>query len=323
MKFPLLKETNKPLEGLRICLDPGHIGGDYAKLEERFFKIGDAPSVEEAHINLMTCLDLEQELQKYGAEVVWTKKDEEPVTSVRPFQLREEALKWIFDLGVGKFLPIEEEISKRANTLFYRTAEIRARADRVHELKPDLTICLHYNAGEWGSDPLNPRLVEKSRLVLFVNGAFMASELKYDDQKYDLLSRLLEQNEKMELKLASKIALRMKESFQIAPEEYKNWEAVVSMKDEPYVYARNLAANRWFEGATVFVEGPYMNAKDAYERIIAGEYEGKKVIQGVSVPSIYRQFASSIAQGVIDYYQTAKESLQNEAKPSVPAVWNP
>jgi N-acetylmuramoyl-L-alanine amidase len=322
-RLPQNRLSEKPLEGLRICLDPGHIGGDYAKLEERFFKIDEAPSVEEAKLNLMTCKILEKELQKQGAEIVWTKQDEEPVTQLRPSQLREEALKWIFDLGVAKFLPIEEEVSKRADMLFYRTAEIRSRADRIRNLKPDLTICLHYNAGEWGPDPLHPTLVEKSRLVIFVTGVFMASELKYDDQKYDLLSQLLEQNEEIELKLSSKMANRMKESLQMAPELYKNWSAVVPIKNEPYIYARNLAANRWFEGPTVFVEGPYMNAKDAYERIIAGDYEGEKVIQGVSLPSLYRQFAVSVAQGVVDYYRTAKEPSPKELKSLSPTVWNP
>ncbi len=321
-RYPENPLGEKSLQGLRICLDPGHIGGEFSKLEERFFKIeGDSP-VEEAKLNLMTCRIIESQLKAYGAEVVWTKEDEVPVTPIRPADLRQEALQWIFDLGSFQYLPVETEIVKRANMLFYRTAEIRARADRIQKLKPDLTVCLHYNAGDWGANPLVPKLVEKSRLVLFITGGFMANELKYDDQKFDLISQLLEQNYELELGLSAKISKRMKETFQMDPEQYKNWGAVVPIKEEPYVYARNLAANRWFVGPTVFVEGPYMNAKDAYDRIIAGDYEGQKEIQGKMTSSIHHDFALSVVQGIVDYYRQTQKPNQ-ETRKFLPTVWNP
>ncbi len=322
IRYPQNPLGDRPLQGLRICLDPGHIGGEFSKLEERFFKIEEATPVEEAKLNLMTCRLIESMLLLYGAEVVWTKQEELPVTKIRPEELHDEALQWIFDLGVERYLPVESEILKRANMLFYRTAEIRARAERVQDLKPDLTICIHYNAGDWGPNPLIPKLVEKSKLVLFITGGFMANELKYDDQKYDLMAQLLEQNFEQELGLSSKISDRMKEVFKMLPEQYKNWPAVIPMKEAPYVYARNLAANRWFRGPTLFVEGPYMNAKDAYERILAGDYEGQREIQGSMVSSIHHDFALSVVQGVLDYYRQLKKPLEENRKFS-PAIWNP
>ncbi len=321
-RYPENPLREKPLQGLRICLDPGHIGGDFSKLEERFFQMEQNPPVEEAKLNLMTCRIIESQLKAYGAEVVWTKEDEVPVTSLRPSDLRQEALQWIFDLGSTQFLPVETEIVKRANMLFYRTAEIRARAERIQKLKPDLTVCLHYNAGDWGPNPLIPQLVEKSRLVLFITGGFMANELKYDDQKFDLMAQLLEQNNEIELGLSAKISRRMKEIFKMEPEQYKKWGAVVPMKEEPYVYARNLAANRWFVGPTVFVEGPYMNAQDAYYRIIAGDYEGQKEIQGEMVSSIHHDFALSVVEGIVDFYRQTQKPNQ-ETRKFLPTVWNP
>ena len=54
------------------------------------------------------------------------------------------------------FPPLEREagradaIRKRAELLFYRSSEIAARASLLNEkIKPDLTICLHFNAVEW------------------------------------------------------------------------------------------------------------------------------------------------------------------------------
>lgn len=319
------KDPEKPLLGVKVCLDPGHIGGEFARLEERYFKIGEDPSVEEATLNLMTCRALEKLLIQKGGEVVWTKTKEEPVTSLRPEDLRNEALTWIFDLGVNRYLPIEAEITKRANILFYRTAEIKARAERVELLKPDLTLCIHYNAGPWGPDINHPKMLEKSKLVIFTTGAFMKDELVYDDQKFDLFFNLLEQQETVELGVSIKVAEAMKDSFKMEPEAYKNWSAVLPMKKSPYVYARNLAANRWFEGPTVFVEGPYMNAKDTYERLIAGDYEGHREIQGVKVPNIHQQFAEAICEGVVAYFQENHPSAlpppSSGISPQI--LWNP
>jgi hypothetical protein len=45
-----------------------------------------------------------------------------------------------------------------------------------------------------------------------------------------------------------------------------------------------------------------MNARDAYYRIIAGDYLGQRTIQGQSVPSIYRQYALAVERGVLEYF---------------------
>ena len=55
----------RPLKGIRIALDPGHIGGDWAQLEARYFKLDGDPPVEEAKLNLITCERLAERLE-YG-----------------------------------------------------------------------------------------------------------------------------------------------------------------------------------------------------------------------------------------------------------------
>src|SRR5437660_10612177 len=42
----------KPLAGLRVALDPGHLGGKWAKMEERWFQVGDAKHVTEGDLTL-------------------------------------------------------------------------------------------------------------------------------------------------------------------------------------------------------------------------------------------------------------------------------
>src|SRR5881398_836445 len=62
-------KPEKPLSGLRIALDPGHLGGTWAKMEERWFQVGDTRPVEEGEMTLLVAKILARQLRELGAEV--------------------------------------------------------------------------------------------------------------------------------------------------------------------------------------------------------------------------------------------------------------
>jgi hypothetical protein len=315
----------QPLKGIRIALDPGHIGGDWAVLEARYFKLGDDPPVEEAKLNLITCERLAERLQADGAEIIWAKHDYEPVTHLRPGDLHREAIaalalpehassprsgytpSFLFGLPLphaprfGNQAATEARIDNEAALLFYRVAEIRARGDVVNPQHPDLTICVHYNADDWG-DPNDPKLVDRSQLVIFTNGAYEKSELAYDDYKYDLLRKLLDRTAVQEERGCALVGQAMLDTLKYPPENYPGTYFAHHVTDVPSVYARDLLANRIYHGPVIYCEGPYMNARDAYYRIIAGDYLGLRTIQGQRVPSIYRDYAAAVEKGVLEYF---------------------
>jgi hypothetical protein len=297
---------DRPLAGLKVCLDPGHIGGEWAQMEERSFQLEGDPPVEEAQLNIWAGQHAARLLKEAGAEVVWTKQDFQPVTTLRPKDLRGEALRAAFLQEGGRPWPLnpilmERRWQGRAEALFYRTAEIRARAERVRSLAPDLTLCLHFNAAAWPGQPEVSGLVPQSRLVVFVAGQYSAEELAADDQKFDLLRKLLAREEEVELTLANTLAEGMARRWSMPPETYKNWPAVRRVGPNPYVYARNLLANRLFPGPVVFVEGPYMNARDAYPRLIAGDFPGLQIIEGQLVRSIFLDYGEILAESVKEF----------------------
>ena len=59
----------------------------------------------------------------------------------------------------------------------------------LDELKPDIVLCLHFNAEGWG-DPLQPQLVPNNHFHLILNGAYMdqevALEMMEDDAGWQL-----------------------------------------------------------------------------------------------------------------------------------------
>ncbi len=299
-------DPTRPLKGLKIALDPGHIGGEWSQLEGRYFKLGDDPSVEEAKLNMITCDRLAERLQADGAQIIWAKHDYEPTTHLRPASLRREAIAALAlhpdtTKRISDEAAIERMIGNEAALLFYRVAEIRARAEIVNKQNPDLTICVHYNADDWG-DPSKPSLIGHSRLVIFVNGAYEKSEVACDDIKYDLLRKLLDRTAVQEERGCVDVGQEMLDTLKYPPEIYPGGYFARHVTDLPSVYARNLIANRLYHGPVIYCEGPYMNARDAYPRIIAGDYLGVRTINGESVPSIYREYAASVERGILKYF---------------------
>jgi hypothetical protein len=294
--------SHSPWSLKRIALDPGHIGGEWARMEERFFQRGKDRPVQEAVLTLTAARLLKARLEAAGAEVFLTKDNFQPVTDKRPEDFRAQAEQETPLIRFDTFPPLDREaaradaVRKRAEILFYRSSEIAARAKLLNEeIKPDLTICLHVNAVEWDECQ---SLVDDNRLVVFVHGDYLASELKDDDQKLRLFSKLLDRSHPVEQAVAEAVATAMASATKLPPVEYGPAGGAIHVGDNPYVFARNLAANRLVNGPVVFLEPYYMNNRVVYERIQLGDYEGTRDVNGTPMKSIFREYADSVADGL-------------------------
>jgi N-acetylmuramoyl-L-alanine amidase len=290
-------KKNKPLEGCHIAIDAGHIGGNWAQMEERWFKIGDGMPVTEGDMTLIVARVLQPLLEDRGAKVSLVRNDTHPLTKDRPEQ----------------FLPIVQEqnpsltnpfyLNKAAESLFYRTSEIRTRADYVNRvLKPDLVLCLHFNAVAWG-DPANPSLVEENHFHILLNGAFTDDELAYDDQRFEMLRKILQGTIHEEAAVGGVMADVFAEQSGLPPYPYEpDSPRARNVAGHPYLWARNLLANRLYDCPVIFFEPYVMNSREVYERIQAGNYAGMPVVAGKPRKSIYREYADAVVDGLVKYY---------------------
>src|ERR1700731_4872117 len=73
-----------PLSGVKVAIDPGHLGGIWAKMEERWFQIGDSVPVTEGDLTLRVAQILASRLESLGAKVSLVRSAPGPVTTVRP-----------------------------------------------------------------------------------------------------------------------------------------------------------------------------------------------------------------------------------------------
>jgi N-acetylmuramoyl-L-alanine amidase len=298
------RPTKKPLTKLHIAIDPGHIGGEWAKIEARWFQIGgatpvtegDATPVTEGDMTLRVANLLKPLLENMGAKVTLVRKKPEPVTPFRPENLAELAKN---DATLTDPLSLQRFTEK----LFYRTAEIRARANLVNDtIKPDLVLCLHFNADAWG-DPASPTLVPNNHFHVLLNGGYTSDEVRLSDQRFEMLKKLLQRTHEEELVVAKTVAETFAKISGLPPFIYHpdggNYRAI---PESPYLYARNLLANRLYDCPVIFMEPYVMNSVPDYNRIQAGDYSGLKEIDGKWVPSIFQEYANALAQGLAEHY---------------------
>jgi hypothetical protein len=292
-------QPGRPLAGLRIAIDPGHLGGSYAQMEARWFRIGWSRPVEEGEMTLIVAKLLKERLEQLGAEVWLTRTANGPTTGMRPGNLRKAAVTSLSEEGVA---PLGERLQKEAERLFYRVAEIRNRARLVNErLRPDLVICLHFNAEEWGN-PARPSLTDKNHLHLLLSGAMSREELAHEDERFTLLMKLLGGTHAEELGASDAVARSLAEATGLEPFTYHNAKAIPASSSNPYLWIRNLLANRLFECPVVYCEPYVMNSRPVFTRIQLGDYQGRRNIGGRELPSIYREYADAVARGLAEYY---------------------
>lgn len=202
-----------------------------------------------------------------------------------------------------------DELSARklAEKWFYRTAEIRARAELVnHEIQPDVVLALHFNADAWG-DPQHPALSDHSHCHVLVHGGYGDDEVELEDQRYQLMVKLLSRTHRVEAAMAGAVSRVFEESTSMEMFEYSpGVPSVAEVEGQPGVWARNLLANRLYNCPVVFLEPYVMNSQPDYPRMQAGDYVGVREIAGKLQPSIFREYAEIVCAGVVRHYRAQR-----------------
>ncbi len=300
--------AGRELEGVHIAIDPGHIGGRYARVEERWFQIGRGKPVLEGEMTLLVARLMEARLKGLGARVTLLRRSNAPVTRLRAGELMNAARRSLADRGI----PISGErylspndpgrgstVQYEAERLFYRVSEIRRRAEKVNtQARPDIVVCLHFNAEAWG-DPENPDLVEGSHLHMLVNGTYSRRELSYDDARFEMLLKLLGRSHAEELAASKRVGDALAEASGLPPYVYRGANATRLSR---FVWSRNLLANRLFECPVVYCEPYVMNSRGDYARIQAGDYDGVRNFGGRPRKSIFREYADAVVDGLRTHY---------------------
>jgi N-acetylmuramoyl-L-alanine amidase len=305
---------DKPLAGLRVAIDPGHIGGPWAQMEERSTRYDGSAPVQEGDLNLITGRLLKAELTNLGATVFEVRDSTEPVTPYRPEDMLPEARRLLLEhlnrSTQAKALPADklnllfgQRVMDLAEFLFYRCSEIVERGNRIrNNFVPDITITLYIDATP-GSG--RGRLTSGNANIFFVHGSYTRTEMADPAMQRQCVYKMVEGSSDTEAEVASDIATVFSQRTGLGPVKYGDSSTTRQViPNNSYVVARNLAANRVYDGPVVCTEPYFMNNRIVYRRLLAGDYDGIRVFSGKKYGSIFREYADCVAQGLVKAYSS-------------------
>lgn len=308
-ELPVATDPAEPLAGYRIALDPGHMGGQWARLEQRFFQIGEDPPVQEGDMVLLVARLLKSRLEALGADVSLIRSKAEPVTRLRPGDVEAYTKKMLSAAGWTAEIP-PEVLQSATNRVFAVNAEIRARAALVnHKLKPDLVLALHFNGEPWGS-PDSPVFSDKNHHHVLVYGNVETWEWAQDDVRLETMVKLLQRTDEVETGLGTMAALSLAKATGLPAFTYKGDNARPA-DDSGYVWARNLLASRLYQCPVVYLEPHVMNHKLTYDRIQAGAYAGEREIGGLRRANIFAEYADATSAAMLEWFKARQASHAN------------
>jgi len=259
-----LKSTSSlPLQGVKIALDPGHMGSDtWDELAEKYVKTPQGERVNEGRISLQTALLLEEELKALGAEVLLTRRTLGPVTDVKyedidldefsktkiePLQYED----WFTDLvnayepgpylfRVFKGRPELQKLKSESMRYwyFFYELDLNARVELIQKFQPDLTIMIHFDMMKPGH--LSP--VRHHATKAYVPGNFYPKEFatlenRLDFTRHLLANRMWEDSVNLTRNLLHEISTQLQIPLQT--QHGPNGLAL-----EPGIFARNLLLTR-------------------------------------------------------------------------------
>lgn len=299
------------LSDIHIAIDPGHIGGAYAQMEERRLSFAPGEAIQEGDLTLATAQVLAERLKALGAYVSLVRDRAEPVTPQRPSDFIVQARQILADAGFpqpqdsysgvygdAKILTVQWQSEK----LFYRVSEIHARGEKVNStIKPDVVLCLHFNAEAWG-DAAAPQFSPMNHMHVLVNGCYSPLELEQQDIRFEMFRRLFSRTHQEEQPLAEAVANAMRLTTGLPAYVYTTSNAR-HVGTNSYVYARNLLANRIYDCPVVYLEPYVMNNEETYHRLLRGHFLGRTLIAGRLQSSAIEDYVQGVVKGIVAYYQ--------------------
>ncbi len=281
--------SSQPLSGLRVAIDPGHIGGKWVTWDDRHFRLGDRDSLEvkEGEMTLIVAKLLKRDLTLLGAEVHLTRDSNNPVTKERVETLQEEAKAYLIQRGQ---IPSAGRVAATAKAMFAISSEIRARGDLINDsIRPDVALCLHFDASPWPGG--RPAFRSPNHLHLLINGCYSDSEFLAAYEEGRDQSRYAEKDETR------------------LPAFAYDGNSGKSVSNNELVWARNLLANRVFLCPVLFFEPFCMNHRETHARVQEGLYDGLREINGVYRKNLYQEYADGVTAGLVRYYRKHRQRL--------------
>jgi N-acetylmuramoyl-L-alanine amidase len=288
-------QNKKTLKGSKIAIDPGHFGGKFAKLEERFIE-GPNKTVlfDEGTLTYLTALLLKSLLEAEGAHVFISRPGiEKGATGDNFFAwLEKHPNHWNSKHSLTKLFRTE-----------YNRADLLTRAEKINAFSPDLTIIIHYNAHLSEQEKYDKEYLTQSNYnLVFIPGAFCANELNRPEDRYEFLRMIVTTDIERSSLLSEQIATQFVNHLKIPliSDESPSYITNTCLFQQTGVYARNLALTRLIRGPLCYGETLIQNNAEEMQKLATCEL----TVAGRPCSVRVREVAQAYFDGIKSYFET-------------------
>lgn len=322
------RSAERPYGRLRVAIDPGHLGGDYARVESRLYvwqrtEDGGQRAFAEGDLTLRTALELAKKLGGHGVDARLTRTSAEPRYRRAPAELRERAVRFDRRLTADPaFLELLSRVPADAQRRLRVAAILHAlrvqltsfdlveRVRALEDWQPDVLLSIHYNAGAWATGTR-----AATALVAMVRGTVQRHRLYSPAARVRALRDAFEIDElNAATHLGAACLAAMSESLGlpvIAHNHYGDHTPIVRADGSPLgVDAWNGLVLRAATWPAVLLEGPYMNEGDEAPRLAAA-LEAPLHTPGTRT----ERYAEGVARGVRAWASRWLDSERNAFGP--------
>jgi len=306
----------KPLSGIRIAIDPGHIAGDMAmaRLEQKFLDFApgsantlkDTVHIAEGILTYNTAYILRKKLEEQGATVFVTRPGQGLTAfgiSYADWLLRKKraTLDSLVTAGAltqakrNKLMTLKDQAFFWE---FFRDFELLERARLINLFRPDLSVVIHYNVDEKNTDWLRPS--NKNYTMSFIGGAMSEGSLDKPANKLHLLRLMLSDQLDRSLVLSGLTIgqFSKKMNIPIATQNDADYLRDNCMKTAmPGVFSRNLLLCRVINSPLVYGECLYQDDLQECQALSKNDCK----IYGLDVPKRIADAADSYFNAIVEY----------------------
>jgi N-acetylmuramoyl-L-alanine amidase len=313
-KDSVVHNTTNRFKGMKIALDPGHIGGLYemGEIESRCMKLyidsTHDMELEEGNFTFFTAEILKKKLEAQGAIVMLTRPDT-GISSlgISYFEWKKKIKNRVYVdslMKEGMMTDKEEKLLHAGLTdkaLFsdvFGPMDLSERARKVNTFQPDMTLIIHYNVNEKNKGWTNT--TDKDFVMAFVGGCITSTDLKTVAGRLNMLRLLISNDIESSVKLSSLVVNQLSKDLSV-PIAKKTDATYLSehclSTPAAGVYSRDLALARLIKGTLVYAEPLYQDNTNEC-RLLTGHGEA---ITGGNVPNRIQLVADSYYKAIVNY----------------------
>jgi len=281
----------KPISSARIAIDPGHFGGKWARLEERYIDMeheGRSVNFDEGTLSFLTAVYLKKILEEQGALVFLTR------TKVGEGVYPENFFDWL------KKHPEYWEKGVALSTIFrrhYNRLDLRERARLINEYQPDLMIAIHYNAIDC-EETIEP--TKDNFNLIFIPGAFCRNELASVEDRFHFLRLVCTQDLESSAHFARTLVDVFSKHLKVSPftSPMQN-----SLSEAAGVFSRNLCITRLIKGPICYGETLIQNN----EKELINLSQNDEVVGGIPCPRRVIDVANAYYEAILSFFNPSFE----------------